>query len=75
MGIVSQLVKINLEKNSAHRPVDCTYSIVIGESGEKYLQVDTYGSADRQIHGKKSQSIRFSKEAVDQLKQIIEKEL
>ena len=38
-----------------------------------YLQVDTYGSRQRRIPGKKSQSIRFAPEAVQQLKAILAK--
>ena len=38
--------------------------------GERVLQIDTYGSSDRQIPNKKSQSLRFSPEAIEQLKAI-----
>ncbi len=41
---------------------------------DKYLQIDTYGSATRKIPGKKSQSIRFSPEAIDQLKEILKRD-
>jgi hypothetical protein len=34
------------------------------------LQTDTYGSVDRKIPGKKSQSLRFAPEAIKQLGQI-----
>ncbi|EEY36912.1 hypothetical protein VII_000664 [Vibrio mimicus MB451] len=44
---------------------------MLGVDGEKYLQVDTYGSVKRKETGKKSQSIRFSPEAIEQLKSII----
>ena len=37
----------------------------------QYLQIDTYGSSTREILGKKSQSIRLSKEALSQLVQIV----
>lgn len=75
MGIVNKLDKITLERGSPHRDVECTYSIVIGDNGKKLLQIDTYGSANRQIPGKKSQSIRFTPEAIKQLRDIIETEL
>ncbi|HMJ47952.1 MAG TPA: hypothetical protein VK498_11525 [Ferruginibacter sp.] len=35
------------------------------------FNLDTYGSADRQIIGKVSQSIQFSPEAIKQLKELI----
>ena len=70
MAIVRKLEKVILEKESKHTEVDATYS-VIHSDGERYLQIDTYGSKDRQIEGKKSQSIRLSPEAIDQLLYII----
>jgi hypothetical protein len=72
MATVRKLEKLNLERESPHSEVNGTYSIVTGDDGEKYLQVDTYGSTARQITGKKSQSIRFSPEAISQLKEIID---
>ena len=75
MAIVKKLTKFQLEKESKHSEVDCTYSIVESNDGIKYLQIDTYGSANRKIPNKKSQSIRFSPEAIQQLKKIIKSEL
>jgi len=72
MAIVRKLEPHTLEFNSNHTEVDCTYSIVEDTSGEKFLQIDTYGSKKRKIPGKKSQSIRFSPEAIEQLKMIID---
>ena len=74
MAIVRKLDRITLEKDSKHTDVKCTYSIVIDNRGRKYLQIDTYGSATRKMPGKKSQSIRFSPEAITQLKSILKKE-
>ncbi len=70
MAIVRKLEKIELERDSSHTEVDATYSIVNGGNGETYLQIDTYGSKERKMAGKKSQSIRFSPEAINQLKDI-----
>ena len=74
MAIVKKLDRIILERDSSHTEADCTYS-VIQTSGGKYLQIDTYGSAERKFAGKKSQSIRFSPEAINQLREILTKEL
>lgn len=74
MAIVHKLERVELERDSKHTEVNCTYSIVSDESGNKYLQIDTYGSASRQIPGKKSQSIRFSRQALQQLKNILSSE-
>jgi len=74
MAIVRKLDPFTLEKDSKHTEVKCTYSIVTDDKGQRYLQVDTYGSTTRKIPGKKSQSIRFSPKAIKQLKSIIEAE-
>ena len=73
MAIIRKLEKISLEKDTNHTEVEATYAIVRC-NGEKYLQVDTYGSEQRKIKGKKSQSIRFSAEAIEKLKAIIHSE-
>jgi len=71
MAIVRKLEKVKLDRESKHTEVNSTYSIIHDETGETYLQIDTYGSKSRKIPGKKSQSIRFSPEAIQALKNII----
>lgn len=71
MAIVRRLTHSALEKDTPHTEADCTYSIIRDEAGRKYLQIDTYGSKARQIPGKKSQSIRFAPEAIEQLKSLL----
>jgi len=75
MAIVKKLTRLQLEKDTKHTDVDCTYSVVESNGGEKHLQIDTYGSDKRKILHKKSQSIRFTPEAIRQLKDIIANEL
>jgi hypothetical protein len=72
MALITRLEKITMDRNAHHEEVECTYSIINGDNGERFLQIDTYGSKERQIPGKKSQSLRFSADAVEQLKQIIQ---
>lgn len=74
MAIVRRLKRITLDHGSPHSEVDCTYSIVQDNEG-KSLQVDTYGSVHRKMPNKKSQSIRFSPQAIKQLREILSKEL
>jgi len=71
MAIVRKLEPLKLEKDARHLEVNCTFSIITDDQGKKYLQVDTYGSAKRRIPGKKSQSLRFTPEAIGQLKEIL----
>ena len=71
MAIVRNLKHLVLERDSEHSESECSYSIVVDSDGKNNLQIDTYGSTKRQIPGKKSQSIRFSPEAISQLKKIL----
>jgi len=64
----------HLTRNSrVHEEVEATYNILY-KDGEKYLEVTTYGSKEREMKGKASQIIQFNKEGIKQLKEIIEKE-
>jgi hypothetical protein len=74
MSLVTYLEARELERNVGHREAAATYSIV-EENGEKLLQIDTYGSAERkdQTPGHRAQSIRFSPEAIKQLRGILAK--
>jgi hypothetical protein len=75
MAIVRKLTRVTLDRDAAHTEVDCTYSIVVGADGQRLLQIDTYGSSHRKMPNKKSQSIRFSPEAIEQLRTIVSKEI
>jgi hypothetical protein len=72
MATVRHLEHQELGHLAPHTETNCTYTVVKAE-GETYLQIDTYGSPERQIEGKKSQSIRFSQEAIAELIVIIDR--
>ncbi len=72
MALITQLKQGYKNKESVHKEIEGSYFIVIGRNGKKYLQIDTYGSDDREYPGKVSQSIQFSYEAIKQLKEILE---
>ena len=67
MAIVREFHPKDLERNSKHSEVTATISLVEDDAGERFVQIDTYGSKDREIPGKVSQSLRLSKSAFDQL--------
>jgi hypothetical protein len=71
MALVKKLEHLSMSKNSVHAPANCTYT-VFEEDGEKYLQVDTYGSAGRKIKGKKSQTLQLNRQSAQALKTVIE---
>jgi hypothetical protein len=70
MAIIKKLEPIETE-NSPHTEVRATYSIITDKDGGKFLQIDSYGSISRKIQGKKSQSMRFTREAIEELRKII----
>lgn len=72
MAIVRQMKQLTLDRDVPHSEAECTYSLVTGELGERYLQIDTYGSIERMVPGKKSQSVRFAPEAIEQLKRLLQ---
>ena len=71
MALINNMKRSNLERNSIHGPTECTYTTFM-KNGVKYLQIDTYGSKDREFPGKKSQSIQFNKTSLSQLNSIIQ---
>jgi hypothetical protein len=71
MAIVRDLRFQSLERETEHSEASATYTVVSTPDGQIYLQIDTYGSANREMPGKKSQSIRFSPTAIIQLKEIL----
>lgn len=71
MAIVKSIEHQALERESKHTEAACTFDVVTDSHGRKYLQLDTYGSASREMRGKKSQSIRLTPEAIQQLKVIL----
>lgn len=50
------------------KQTEAAASILLSElDGEKFIQLDSYGSPDRQLVGKRSQSMRLTREAFEQL--------
>ena len=73
MALVTKLNQEFKNKVNIHKPTDCNY-FIIEKDGNKYLQLDTYGSANRELTDKVSQSIQLSPTAILQLKKILDRE-
>lgn len=58
--------KLNKDRNSVHRKVRATYT-VFTSGGEKYFQIDTYGSDAREMKDKISQSVQIDKDMAKEL--------
>jgi hypothetical protein len=71
VALIAEFTNLPKERNAIHGAVECGYS-VFESRGARYLQLDTYGSPQRQIPGKTSQSIQLNAKSAAQLKRIIE---
>ena len=72
MAVVREFTEKELDRSSAHSEVEATISLVEVD-GERFVQIDTYGSKNRAMPGKVSQSLRLSQSAYEQLLQLAEK--
>ncbi|MEZ5958278.1 MAG: hypothetical protein R3C27_13825, partial [Hyphomonadaceae bacterium] len=63
----------SMERNVVHGAIGATYT-PFEANGEKYLQIDTYGSDARDIPGKKSQSVQLNKQSAIELVAILRRE-
>jgi len=75
MALVRKLEKSSMLRTGVHDEVECTYTVFQDQMGQRYLQIDTYGSSRRQFKGKKSQSIQFGPEATKELRRLLEEEM
>jgi hypothetical protein len=70
VALITGTTRITKERDGIHQPTECSASIV-SRNGERFLQLDTYGSSDRQLKGKVSQSIQISASAAAQVLALI----
>lgn len=69
----SQFEWITKNRNSIHKATYAVYtSFINGEN--KYLQIDTYGSDDRMMKDKVSQSIQIDKSMAEKLIAVLKHE-
>jgi len=53
--------RIDKYRNTIHKPVRATYTTFV-ENGQVYFQIDTYGTAEREMPEKVSQSLQLDKQ-------------
>lgn len=73
MARITGIVKIEKVRNSIRSDSECTYSVFYCD-GDKYFQIETYGSKERQVKNQPSQNIQFNKELAAKLINILKKE-
>jgi hypothetical protein len=70
MALIKSFLHARPERVRVHEPVSCTFHWFI-DSGEEFLQLDTYGSDDRVMPGKVSQSIQLDRAGAQELLAIL----
>jgi hypothetical protein len=74
VAIIRNFDELELKTNARHTETAGGWSIQ-GQDGEKFLQINTVGSSDREMPGKVSQTLRLSKAAIEQLAELARKHL
>ena len=73
MALILEFEAKELQHVGQQKQVDATFS-TFELDGERFFQIDTYGSADRQLVGKRSQSLRLNRESAIKLVALLQKE-
>jgi len=71
MAIVRQFRKVTKDRVGRAKPTDCGYARVEID-GVQYLLLESYGSSDRAIPGKVSQSLHLDRARAAELKRLLE---
>lgn len=74
MAIIRKFDELELKANARHTETHGGWSLQ-GQDGEKFIQINTFGSDDREIPEKVSQTLRLSKDAIEQLAELAKKHL
>lgn len=73
MALVTKFDELGAgNRGRVHGEVTCTYATFEIEA-QRYLQLDTYGSSDREFPGKISQSIQVNREGARRLKRLLDR--
>jgi len=73
MSRITAIEKIEMNKNTRQGEVYATYCI-FEKNGDKYFQIDTYGSENREYVGQSSQKIQFDRKFAKELVSLLIKE-
>lgn len=70
MALVREFQQVGSDRNGMHQPVLCGWR-TFNVDGQTILQLDTYGSDQRQIPNKVSQSFQLNRESAATLLKLI----
>ncbi|MFF8590744.1 hypothetical protein ACF061_04770 [Streptomyces sp. NPDC015220] len=71
MALISEFQSVSSDTQRVHGPVTCGYRTFTAD-GQRILQLDTYGSTERKILDKISQSIQLDVASARELLKILE---
>lgn len=74
MALVTRLERAQTPAGAVHRTHLIAHYRSAGEGDARLFQIDTYGSENRQIPGKVSQTLQFSRNSAYQLYQALRAE-
>lgn len=70
MALVTKVVRVHKERPKVHSRTECECS-VFEVDGERYIQLDTFGSDARQDRGTISQTIQLDARSAEQLRALL----
>lgn len=70
MALISEFSEVKSDIQRLHGPVTCGYR-TFATDGKVVLQLDTYGSSERQIPNKISQSLQLDVNGARELRDIL----
>ena len=70
---LNHITRVDKQRNTVHDKVAATYTVFKADD-ETFVQIDTYGRAERAIPEKISQSIQLDKESAKYLVNILRDE-
>ena len=70
MALVQSMKPLEIDAPTLHGEVEAKFK-VFERDGRHILQINTYGSNERQIPGKVSQTLQFGPQGLAQLKAIL----
>ena len=73
MALIRHFKRKHMERNSIHDEISATYTVFECD-GHRFIQIDSYGRDEREIPGKKSQTIQLDREGAQQLYNILRAE-
>jgi hypothetical protein len=70
MALIKSFEEKKMDRNSIHDAIKATYT-TFERDGRRFIQIDSYGRAEREIPNKKSQSIQLDEKAARQVFDIL----